>query len=117
MLRLTSEENRALRFQIGTLKRGQHSKYLSYAFTEHGVAMLSSVLRSKRAVQVNIAIMRAFGRLREMLATHKDLARKLEAMERKYDAQFRVVFDELRKLMEPPPEKSRRAIGFQPPKK
>ena len=116
MLRLTAEESRALRFQIGTLKRGQHSKYLSYAFTEHGVAMLSSILRSKRAVQVNIAIMRAFGRLRQMLATHKDLARKLEAMERKYDAHFRVVFDELRKLMAPPPKK-RQAIGFQPPKK
>ena len=72
--------------------------------------MLSSVLRSKRAVQVNIAIMRAFGRLREMLATHKDLARKLEQMERRYDAQFRVVFTELRKLM-PPPDKPRTPIG------
>ncbi len=117
MLRLTSEENRALRFQIGTLKRGQHSKYLSYAFTEHGVAMLSSVLRSKRAVQVNIAIMRTFVRLRELMATHKDLARKLDAMERKYDARFRVVFTAIRKLMEPPPEKPKGAIGFQPPKK
>ena len=79
--------------------------------------MLSSVLRSPRAVQVNIAIMRAFVRLREMLATHKDLARKLKAMERNYDAQFKVVFDALRKLMEPPPEKPKRGIGFQPPKK
>ena len=117
MLRLTSEENRALRFQIGTLKRGQHSKYLSYAFTEHGVAMLSSVLRSKRAVQVNIAIMRTFVRLRELMATHKDLARKLNAMERKYDAHFKVVFEAIRKLMEPGPEKPKRSIGFQPPKK
>ncbi len=79
--------------------------------------MLSSVLRSQRAVQVNIAIMRTFVKLREMLATHKDLARKLEAMERKYDAKFKVVFDALRKLMEPPPEKPKRGIGFQPPKK
>ncbi len=83
-----------------------------YAFTQEGVAMLSTVLRSKRALQANIAIMRAFVRLREVIATHKDLARKLEAMERKYDAQFRVVFTELRKLMEPPPDKPRRTIGF-----
>ena len=117
MLRLTSEENRALRFQIGTLKRGQHSKYLSYAFTEHGVAMLSSVLRSKRAVQVNIAIMRTFVRLRELMATHKDLARKLNAMERKHDTHFKVVFEAIHKLMEPGPEKPKRSIGFQPPKK
>jgi hypothetical protein len=73
--------------------------------------MLSSVLRSERAVQVNIAIMRAFVKLREMLATHKDLARKLEQLERKYDAQFKVVFDAIRQLMAPP-ESKRRRIGF-----
>jgi hypothetical protein len=72
-----------------------------YAFTEQGVAMLSSVLKSKRAVQVNIQIMRAFVRLRELLATHKDLARKLAALERKYDAQFKVVFDAIRELRLP----------------
>jgi len=86
-------------------------RYRPYAFTEQGVAMLSSVLRSERAVQVNIAIMRAFVRLRELLATHKDLARKLEEMEKKYDAQFRVVFTAIRELMEPPKSPKRR-IGF-----
>src|SRR5262249_6326718 len=84
-----------------------------FAFTEQGVAMLSSVLRSHRAVQVNIAIMRTFVRLREILATHKDLARKLEELEKKYDAQFRVVFEAIRQLMTPPPEpEKKRRIGF-----
>jgi DNA-binding PadR family transcriptional regulator len=91
--------------------RGRHRKYLPYAFTEQGVAMLSSVLRSKRAVAVNIEIMRAFVRLREMLTTHKDLANKLETLERKYDAQFKVVFDAIRQLMIPP-EPNKRKIGF-----
>ncbi len=77
-----------------------------YAFTEQGVAMLSSILRSRRAVQVNIAIMRAFVKLRELLATHKDLALKLDALEKKYDAQFQVVFDAIRKLMEPEERRS-----------
>ena len=74
--------------------------------------MLSSVLRSPRAVQVNIEIMRAFVRLRGMMATHKDLARKLDALERKYDAQFKVVFDAIRKRMEPPPTDAKLRIGF-----
>jgi hypothetical protein len=82
-----------------------------YAFTEHGVAMLSSVLRSKRAVRVNIEIMRAFARLREVLSSHKDLARQLAALESKYDRQFKVVFDAIRKLMIEPGQKSR-PIGF-----
>lgn len=82
-----------------------------YAFTEHGVAMLSSVLRSKRAVRVNIEIMRAFARLREVLSSHKDLARQLAALEGKYDQQFKVVFDAIRKLMIEPNKKSR-PIGF-----
>jgi len=82
-----------------------------YAFTEQGVAMLSSVLRSPRAVAVNIEIMRAFVRLRQMLASHKDLARKIEALENKYDAQFKVVFDALRALMAPPAPNQRR-VGF-----
>ncbi len=84
---------------------------MPYAFTQEGVAMLSSVLRSERAVQVNIAIMRAFVRLREMLATNKDLARKLQEMECRYDAKFKIVFDAIRKLMPPPGEKKKR-IGF-----
>ncbi|MGB7622473.1 MAG: ORF6N domain-containing protein [Terriglobia bacterium] len=82
-----------------------------FAFTEQGVAMLSSALRSKRAVQVNVEIMRAFVRLRQIMASHADLARKLEGLERKYDAQFRGVFDAIRQLMAPPRPKRRR-IGF-----
>ena len=89
--------------------------FLPYAFTEQGVAMLSSVLTSKRAVLVNIAIMRTFVRLREMLATHKDLARKLGEMEKTYDRQFKVVFDAIRDLMSPASTPRRRRIGFSPP--
>lgn len=81
------------------------------AFTEQGVAMLSSVLNSERAIAVNIAIMRTFARIRKMLADHAELARKLEALESKYDRQFKVVFDALRELMQPP-ETSRKQIGF-----
>ena len=83
-----------------------------YAFTEQGVAMLSSVLKSKRAVQVNIAIMRAFVRIRQMLATHKDLAERLRAMERKYDKRFKVVFETLQRLTAPPRDGPKRPIGF-----
>ena len=119
MFRLSELETGALRSQIVILdqphlvtgKRGKHSKYLPYAFTEQGVAMLSSVLRSKRAVQVNIAIMRTFVRLREMLLSNADLARKLNALEKKYDTQFKVVFDAIRELMTPP-KLPRRQIGF-----
>jgi phage regulator Rha-like protein len=111
MFELSKQEYDSLRRQFGTLKRGEHSKYLPYAFTEQGVAMLSTVLKSKRAVRVNIEIMRAFVRLREILATDKELARKLEAQERKYDAQFKIVFDAIRQLMTPP-EPKKRKIGF-----
>ena len=114
MFQLDNEEWQALRFQIGTSNapgRGGR-RYAPYVFTEQGVAMLSSVLKSKRAVQVNIAIMRAFVQLREMLASHKDLARKLNAMEKKYDAQFKVVFDAIRELMTPPDPPPKRRIGF-----
>ncbi|MBI4682781.1 MAG: ORF6N domain-containing protein [Nitrospirae bacterium] len=111
MFQISKEEYESLRRQFGTLKRGEHSKYLPYAFTEQGVAMLSSVLKSKRAIQVNIAIMRSFVKIREMLSAHKDLARKLEDMEKKYDSQFRVVFDAIRQLMAPT-EKAKRKIGF-----
>jgi len=86
-------------------------RYRPYAFTEQGVAMLSSVLRSKRAVMVNIEIMRAFVRLRQILGAHAGLARKLAALERKYDSQFKAVFDAIRELMTPPPAK-KRPIGF-----
>jgi hypothetical protein len=113
MFQLTAEEASTLRFQIGMSKgRGRGGRrYLPYVFTEQGVAMLCSVLRSKRAVQVNVEIMRAFVRLRRMLASNEDLARKLAALEKKYDSQFRVVFDAIRELMAPP-EPRKRKIGF-----
>ncbi len=102
------------RSQSVILKRGLNIKYPPYAFTEQGVAMLSSVLHSDRAIHVNIEIMRAFVRLRQMLASNVELARKLAALERKYDAQFRVVFDAIRELMTPPEPKKKRPIGFGP---
>ncbi|OLC13542.1 MAG: DNA-binding protein [Candidatus Rokubacteria bacterium 13_1_40CM_69_27] len=112
MFRLTAEEAERLRSQIVISKIGRGGRrYAPYAFTEQGVAMLSSVLRSHRAIQVNVAIMRTFVRLRAMLASHDDLARKLDALEKKYDAQFKVVFDAIRHLMAPPTA-GRRAIGF-----
>ena len=111
MLELTREEVENLRFQIGTSSRWGGRRYNPLAFTEQGIAMLSSVLRSPRAVQVNIAIMRAFVKLRELLASNRDLARRLDEMEDKYDEQFKVVFDAIRELMRPP-EKPRRKIGF-----
>lgn len=116
MFQLTAEDSVRLRSQIVTLKtgRGQHRKYLPYAFTEQGVSMLSSVLRSKRAVMVNVEIMRAFVRLRQMLASNVALARKLAALEKKYDAQFKVVFDAIRELMTPLDPKKKRPIGFAP---
>ncbi len=112
MFQLSKEEyEELLRCQFGTLKKGQHSKYLPYAFTENGVAMLSSVLNSDRAIQVNILIMRTFTKIREMLATHKELKQKIEDMEKKYDYQFRAVFDAIKQLIEPP-QKPRKRIGF-----
>ena len=114
MFQLTKEEASVLRFQIGMSKpsgRGGR-RYLPFAFTEQGVAMLSSVLNSTRAVQVNIAIIRTFVRLRYILATHKDLVTKLEAMEKKYDKQFKVVFDILRELTEPSPVPEKGSMGF-----
>ena len=111
MLQLTLEVYDSLRRQFGALKRGERSKYLPVAFTEQGFAILSGVLRSRRAVLVNIEIMRAFVRLREILATHKDLARKLEELEQKYVKQFQFVFEAIRELMTPPSPAKRR-IGF-----
>ncbi|MFH0991452.1 MAG: ORF6N domain-containing protein [bacterium] len=112
MLELTDEEFAVLRPHFATSKKTRGgTRYTPYAFTEQGVAMLSSVLHSDRAVQVNIEIMRAFVRIRELLSTHKDFAGKLEQLEKKYDAQFKVVFEAIRQLMIPP-EKSKREIGF-----
>jgi hypothetical protein len=111
MFQLSRNERGDLRSQIVTSRSWGGRRYLPYAFTEQGVAMLSSVLRSPRAVQVNIEIMRAFVRLRQLLRANADLAKKLDALEKKYDAQFRVVFDAIRELMDPE-EKSKRPIGF-----
>lgn len=115
MFQLAPEEYKSLRFRFGILKKGQHSKYLPYAFTEQGVSMLSSVLKSKRAIEVNIAIMRAFIRLREMLATHKELARKLSDLEQrleKHDDHIQTIFEAIRQMMEPPDKKGKKEIGF-----
>ena len=112
MFELTKEEYEFLRYQFGTLKRGEHSKYLPLAFTEQGVAMLSSVLNSNRAIEVNILIMRAFVRLRGMISSHKELLRKLEDMEMKYDQQIQGVFEAIRQLMTPP-DSPRKKIGFE----
>lgn len=112
MFELTKEEELSLRSQSVTLKgRGHHSKYLAFAFTEQGVAMLSSVLKSERAIEVNIAIMRAFVQMRQMVATHADLKGKIEEMEAKYDEQFGIVFEAIRQLLEED-EKPKRKIGF-----
>jgi len=127
MFPLSKEEWKNLKCQIGTSSSsGEGSQNVTpgwggsrlppFAFSEQGVAMLSSVLRSSRAVQVNIAIMRTFVRLREMLLSNADLARKLADLENKYDAQFKVVFDAIRELMLPP-ESPRRKIGFHPSSK
>jgi len=120
MFPLTWEEAKLSRSQFVTLKQGENIKYLPYAFTEQGIAMLSSVLKSSRAIQVNIAIMRAFTRLREYLATHENLKKKIEAVERRFegkfknhDRQFQAVFEAIRQLVTPP-SKSRRKIGFHP---
>lgn len=108
---LAREEVSGLRSQIVISKGRGGRRHLPYAFTEQGVAMLSSVLKSKRAVAVNVEIMRAFVRLRSILASHADLARKLDALEARYDSQFKIVFDAIRELMTPP-EPKRRRLGF-----
>lgn len=111
MFQLTAEEVEALRYQFGTSNGRGGRRYRPYAFTEQGVAMLSSVLRSERAVRVNIEIMRAFVRLRQVMSTQADLIRRLDELEQRYDSQFKAVFDALRRLMAPPEAPSRR-IGF-----
>jgi hypothetical protein len=127
MFQLTAEEFATLRFQYGTSNlrsqivtsnenpagRGGR-RYAPYAFTEQGVAMLSSVLNSERAIQVNIEIMRAFVRLRQMLSTNAELSRKLNALEKKYDIRFKAVFEAIHELMAPPEPKKKRPIGFAP---
>ena len=111
MFQLDKEEYDILRSQFGISSQWGGRRFHPYAFTEHGVAMLPRVLGSKKAIQVNIEIMRAFVRLRGMIASHDALARKLAALEKEYDAQFKVVFDAIRRLMAPQKTK-RRPIGF-----
>ena len=112
MFQLSPKELHSLGFQSGTSKPGRGGRrYVPYAFTEQGVAMLSSVLRSSRAVQVNVAIMRTFVRLREMLTTHEELRRKIDAMEKRYDARFRTVFETIRQMLETPIP-AKKPIGF-----
>jgi hypothetical protein len=113
MYQLSQEEFESLRSHFATLNkgRGKHRKYTPYVFTEQGIAMLSSVLNSDRAIEVNIQIMRTFVKLREMMSSHKDLARKLSALEKKYDGQFQIVFEAIKQLMEVE-EKPKKKIGF-----
>lgn len=112
MFRLTVREVEFLRFQIETSKKGRGGRrYLPFVFTQEGVAMLSGILNSPRAVAVNIQIMRTFVRLRNILASHKDLAYKLRELEKKYDSQFKVVFEAIRRLMSEEPQPKRK-IGF-----
>ena len=120
LFQLSKEETDLLVSQNVIPSRRSLGGSFPYAFTEQGVAMLSSVLASKRAVQVNIAIMRAFVKLREVMATHKDLANKIEALERKYsehDEEIQVIFKAIKKLLEPPPLPPKRRIGFNPESK
>ncbi|MBI4489468.1 MAG: ORF6N domain-containing protein [Deltaproteobacteria bacterium] len=111
MFQLTREEKAEVVTNCDHLQRLKFSPTLPYAFTEHGAVMLANVLNSQVAVHVSIEIVRAFIRLREAVASHKDLARRLDQLEKKYDAQFKVVFDAIRQLMSPP-EPRKRKIGF-----
>jgi phage regulator Rha-like protein len=112
MFELTKDEYQEfLRCHFGTLKRGEHSKYPPLAFTEQGVAMLSSVLNSKRAIQVNIQIMRAFIEISKFLSTHEDLRRKIEEIEKRYDEQFSIVFEVIKQLLRDD-SKEVKTIGF-----
>jgi len=118
IFQLTEQELRILRSRFVTLDsassrgHGTHAKYAPYAFTEQGVAMLSSVLKSRRAIQTNVEIMRAFVRLRDLMGHNRELARRLDLLESKYDRQFKIVFDAIRELMSPPVPPPKRRIGF-----
>ena len=117
MFELTWEEIESLRSQFATLKRGQHIKYLPYAFTEQGVAMLSSVLNSENAIQVNVQIMRTFSKLKEFLLTNKELSIRFDELEKKFgehDQKIKIIFEAIKKLLESPEEPKKRIIGFHP---
>ena len=112
MFQLTEVEKVEVVANCDHLARLKFSPYLPYAFTEHGALMLANVLNSERAVQTSVQVVRAFVRLRQMMTSNAELARKLGEMEKKYDAQFKVVFDAIRQLMAPPEPPKRREIGF-----
>ena len=112
ILQLTKSEKDELVAICDRFNSMKHSTVLPYSFTEQGIAMLSGVLNSNRAIMVNIQIMRAFTQLRRMLLTNKDIKRKIEEMEKKYDKQFVIVFQAIKQLLEPPPAKEKRIIGF-----
>lgn len=112
MFQLTAAElDTAIRSQSATASK-RNLRYRPYVFTEHGAIMAASILNSPMAVEVSVYVVRAFVKLRELVLAHKDLARKLDSLERKYDAQFKVVFDAIRQLMAPPDPKPRKKIGF-----
>jgi len=112
MFQLTRDEAESLRFHFGISNKRGGRRYQPYAFTEQGIAMLSSVLHSQRAIDVNIQIIRAFVRLRQLLASHTELARKLDDLEKKYDKQFAIVFEAIRKLMAPPRPSQLKEMGY-----
>lgn len=112
MFQLTAEEDESLRFQIGTSKKSRGGRrYLPYVFTEHGALMAANILNSERAVEASVQVIRAFVKLRQILLSNAELARKVDEIEKKYDANFKIVFDAIRKLMMPP-DKPKQAIGF-----
>lgn len=115
LFQLTAAEAANLRSQNATSKKQGGRRYLPYAFTEHGAAMLANVLKSPRAIQVSVEIIRTFVRLRHILASHQDIADKLMELEKKYDRQFSVVFEAIRRLMAAPPKRQRKRIGFRLP--
>jgi phage regulator Rha-like protein len=118
MFELTREENENLRLHFATLRHGAHSKYLPYAFTEHGVLMLSNVLKSERAIQMSIKIIDVFVKLREMLLTHKDILLQLEKLENQVienSEDIRMIFTTLKQFLIPPEQSNRRRIGFHRP--
>ncbi len=118
MFQLTKNEVLEVVTNCDHLSLLKFSHVLPYAFTEHGILMLSSVLNSDRAIEVNIQIMRTFAKIRELMITHKDLREKIEEMEKKYDTQFQIVFKAIKKILYPPvPKKPKIPFGFQPPPK
>lgn len=111
MFELNDKEDKSLRSQTVILKRGQHSKYSTYAFTEQGIAMLSGILKSDHAIHINIAIIRTFVQMRRLIQTHKELTKKIEEMELKYDERFALVFKTIKQLIQQKSE-VRKRIGF-----